>query len=232
MGIDYSRIIDLSQEVTPRMPVWPGDPHPWIRRVADLDRDGYYLNLLILGEQSGTHLGAPAHLFGDGRESNQLMPEELVVPAVVVDVSGSCTNDPDYRLSLAVLEGWEQENGRVPQRCIVLLHTGWARFWEDERRYRNMDSAGVMHFPGFGLAATKVLVEERGIRGLGIDTLGIDPGNDQELQANRLLLGADCFHLENLTNLDRLPPRGITLVIGALKIAGGSGSPARVLAFV
>jgi kynurenine formamidase len=38
--------------------------------------------------------------------------------------------------------------------------------------------------------------------------------------------------LENLTKLELLPPTGTTLVIGLLRLAGGSGSPASVLALV
>jgi kynurenine formamidase len=75
-------------------------------------------------------------------------------------------------------------------------------------------------------------VEERGVLGLGIDTAGIDGGASQTLEANRILLDNGRFHLENLTNLERLPARGAWLFIGALPLVGGSGSPARVLAWL
>jgi kynurenine formamidase len=45
-------------------------------------------------------------------------------------------------------------------------------------------------------------------------------------------LPAGLWHLEGLVNLDQLPPRGATIVIGAVPLQGGSGAPARVLALV
>jgi kynurenine formamidase len=38
--------------------------------------------------------------------------------------------------------------------------------------------------------------------------------------------------LENLANLSRLPARGAQVVAAPMKLAGGSGSPARVLALL
>ena len=69
--------------------------------------------------------------------------------------------------------------------------------------------------------------------GVGIDTLGIDPGNVSEFSVHRhatLLHGV--WNLECLVNLDQVPPVGALLVAGALPLAGGSASPARVLALI
>jgi kynurenine formamidase len=43
---------------------------------------------------------------------------------------------------------------------------------------------------------------------------------------NRLIV------LENLTNLDLLPPTGALLIIGLLRLEGSSGGPASVTALV
>ena len=87
-----------------------------------------------------------------------------------------------------------------------------------------------MHFPGFGSDATQFLITERQIAGVGIDTHGVDSGQDCNFTTNRLILAKPRIVLENLTNLDQLPPQGTTLIIGILRLRGGSGSPAAVMA--
>jgi kynurenine formamidase len=89
-----------------------------------------------------------------------------------------------------------------------------------------------MHFPGFGSEATRFLLLERQIAGVGIDTHGVDGGQDETFATNHLVLEQPRLVLENLTNLDQIPPVGTTLVIGILRLKGGSGSPAAVMALV
>jgi len=112
------------------------------------------------------------------------------------------------------------------------LCTGWSSRWSDPATFLGLDTDGGKHFPGFGGAATDFLLAERNIAGVGIDTHGVDGGQDTELVVNRRVLEEPRLVLENLTNLDRLPTREVTLVIGILRLRGGAGSPASVLAFV
>ena len=88
----------------------------------------------------------------------------------------------------------------------------------------------TLHFPGFGAEATEWLLRRRGIRALGVDTLSIDPGVSEEFETHLILLGADRYGLENLANLDRLPRRGSTVVVGLIPYEQGSGGQARVFA--
>ncbi len=75
------------------------------------------------------------------------------------------------------------------------------------------------------------LLIKRGVAGIGIDTLSPDPyGGDYPLHVQ--LLGADKFILENLTNLDKLPKRGASLIALPLKIAEGTESPIRAIALI
>ena len=74
--------------------------------------------------------------------------------------------------------------------------------------------------------------EERRIAGVGSDTHGVEPGIDETFSVNRLVLEQPRLVLENLTNLNQLPPLGATLVLGVLRLRGGSGSPVSVLAFI
>ena len=89
---------------------------------------------------------------------------------------------------------------------------------------------GRLHFPGFSKAAAKMLIDERKVRGLGIDTLSMDYGLSRDFAVHHVVNGAGRYGLENVANLDRLPPRGFHVIIAPLKIETGSGGPTRVLA--
>jgi len=223
-------IVDLTHPVSPAVPHWPGDPPTCFEDWAAMSEQGFFLRRLSLGEHTGTHIGVAAHLRDGGLTLESLPADHLIRPAVVVDWRAGAS--PDALLTPAELYRWEEEHGRVPAGSVLLLCTGWSRFWPDAGRYLGADADGVLHFPGISPEAVRWLVEERGILGLGIDTAGIDGGASQTLEANRILLDNGRFHLENLTNLERLPARGAWLFIGALPLVGGSGSPARVLAWL
>ena len=231
-ALDQFRVVSLSHNVSPEMPRWPGDPQTEYQSWSDIPRDGYYLRRFSMGEHSGTHLTSPASYFLNGRTVEQYSAGELVRPAVVLDVRERCTLDPDYALPVDDLLAWEARNGLVPPSCIVLLRTGWAERWNDASAYLGEGSEGGLHFPGFGYDAAALLVNKRGVAGLGTDTAGIEPGTDTELTVSRLVLAQPRIVLENLANLDRLPTTGAVLVIGVLAIVGGSGSPAAITAFV
>ncbi|MGQ9516244.1 MAG: cyclase family protein [Anaerolineae bacterium] len=224
-------MVDLTHPLTADMPHWPGDPPTAFDICATISRQGFYLRRLCIGEHTGTHIGVAAHIHEGGMTLEHMPPERLICPAVMLDWRGRAGADPDALLALSDLAEWEQEHGLVPAGSVFLLCTGWSRFWPDAERYLGQDAAGILHFPGFSSEAVRFLVEARGVQGLGIDTAGIDGGASQALEANRILLGNGRFHLENLANLERLPPKGAWLFIGALPLVGAGGSPARVLAW-
>jgi len=68
--------------------------------------------------------------------------------------------------------------------------------------------------------------------GIGIDTSSIDCGPSKDFEVHHLTMSAGLYHLENVANLEELPPSGATVIALPLKLQGGSGSPARVLALV
>ena len=231
IGADFE-VVDLTHVISPNIPIWPGDPKPVIKPMATVEKDGYFLNQFSIGEHSGTHFGAPAHFIEGGKTVDQIPASLLVLPGVMIDISEKCASNPDYALTVEDILEWEKENGRVPSGSVVLVRTGWDERWNDPNAFFGFDEGGGMHFPGISEAAVIFLMEKRGVVGLGIDTHGIDPGWDEEFKSNTALFQRGGFHLENLANLGKLPPRGFFVFIGALPIKGGSGSPARVLALV
>jgi len=225
-------VVDLTHVINTNTPTWEGDQGEYrYEKLTSIAKDGYFSGAFRIPEHFGTHIDAPAHFIEGGPTIEKLSPEHLILPAVVIDVRKEVAENPDYELSVEKITDWERR-GKITPGCAVLLLTGWGKRYNDVDSYRNPDNRKHMHFPGYSAEAAKYLVQERGVAGLGIDTLSIDPGQSETFPVHKEALGHDLFLIENLTNLDLLPSRGILLFCGALPIQGGSGCPARVLAIV
>ncbi len=229
--IAYTKIVDLTHTIHPNIPIWPNDPPVQFETVSQIEKDGYYLRNFSMGEHSGTHINAPNSFYSEGASIDSYPPQSLVAPAIVIDIREQSLANPDYTTSDDILT-WERQHKLIEPGNLVLLYTGWQEKWDNEEAFFNRDDRGICHFPGFGKAATQFLLEERSIAGVGTDTHGVDTGRDESFAVNKLVLKKQRVVLENLANLDFLPAADITLVIGILRILGGSGSPVSVLAFV
>ncbi|HEX8702246.1 MAG TPA: cyclase family protein [Myxococcaceae bacterium] len=226
-----ARIVELSHALSPEMPVFPGGAPLGVTVQGTVERDGYFIRQLVVGEHVGTHVDAPAHFAPGATTVDKLPPEVLVGPAAVVDVTAQVAQNPDYAVSPADIEAWERTHGPLQPEHLVLIRTGWASRWPDEKRYRNTDAAGVMHFPGISVA-TSQLLRQRKVRAVGIDTLSTDPGPNLAFEQHKDFLAGGGYHIENLADLSKLPPVGAFLVVSPLPVKDGSGAPARVFAFL
>eukprot|EP01065_Artemidia_motanka_P034953 TRINITY_DN42934_c0_g1_i1.p2 TRINITY_DN42934_c0_g1~~TRINITY_DN42934_c0_g1_i1.p2 ORF type:complete len:269 (+),score=70.74 TRINITY_DN42934_c0_g1_i1:71-808(+) len=188
---------------------------------------------------TGTHIDAPAHFVPGGRTVEQLQLTELRAPLAVVDIQAACEADGDYAATVEDLQRHESQHGRIRDGSLVCLRTGWCgRYHSRERYYNATDSGDVhpyyklprMHFPGFSIAAAEWLVRERGVAGVGVDTLSPDPGATEGFGVHHALLGADKYILENLDLSGDLPPAGAVAVCAPAKISGAPEAPCRVFA--
>ena len=162
---------------------------------------------------------------------DQVPVDSLVRPIALIDISERIGDDADGELTLADVRKFEAAHGAIPQGSAVLLRTGWEEFNQNEVKYAG--TPGDLRFPGFGVEAAQYLVDECKVVGLGIDTLGIDPGIATSFPVHvQVTHPKGLWHLENLQNLKKLPPLGAWIVVGVLPLVGGSGSPARVVALV
>ncbi|MCS6927654.1 MAG: cyclase family protein, partial [Candidatus Binatia bacterium] len=193
----------------------------------------YAANNLCLAEHGGTHMDAPIH-FAKGKHTADEVPlQHLIGPAVVIDVRAQAARDPDYRLSVADIEAWERQHGRIPRGAIVIMWSGWGERWPDKKRYLGTDKPGDvanLHFPGFSREAAIFLVSERQIDAIGVDTPSIDYGQSQDFIVHQIINGANKPALENIAYVEKLPPVGATLIALPMKIAKGSGGPVRIIA--
>jgi kynurenine formamidase len=231
MSIDNLRVVDLTQPLHPDVVMWPGVPGPVFETLVTVVPDGFYSRKVTVAEHTGTHFDAPAHMVEGTALLHQVDPATLIRPVVVIDISVRIAGDPDGLLTVADVSAFEAANGRIPARAAVFLRTGWEAFNGDPLRYAG--APGDLRFPGFGPDAARLLVEERAAVGLGVDTLGIDPGFAADFVVHRTVSHPrGVWHLEGLQNLAALPPVGAWVFVGVLNLVDGSGSPARVLALV
>lgn len=240
INLARARVIDLTHTINDHLPPWPGDQKSFEARPnATIERDGYFTRSFWILEHYGTHLDAPAH-FPPGKTTvDQIPVERLIGPAVVLDVRenvreesrGKSADGHDYRLPVARVQQWEQSHGPIPERAIVLLRTGCAEHWPEADRYRGMDFAGSMHFPGFSVEAVQYLLSKH-ISGIGADAMSVDPGDSKNYEVHHLALGSNLYQLENLASLSTLPESGAWLIVAPIKLEGGSGGPCRVFAFL
>jgi kynurenine formamidase len=230
------RVIDLSYSINDHLPPWPGDKKTFEAFPnATIERDGYFTRSFWMLEHYGTHVDAPAH-FPPGKTTVDEIPaEKLIGPCVLLDVSNenrrANSNDADYRLPVSRVKEWEARHGNISEGAIVLLRTGCAAQWNDADRYRGLDAAGSMHFPGFSVEAVQYLISKR-ISGIGADAMSVDAGDSKDYAVHTLALGSDLYQLENLSDLSELPESGALLVVAPIKLEGGSGGPCRVFAIV
>lgn len=203
--------------------------------VSNFDEAGpaWAWNDLTVGEHAGTHLDAPIHWISgrEGRSVAEIEPSRLVGPAFVIDRTEQVAENPDYLLEPADFEAFEAEHGPLPAGSWLFFRTGWASRGDSAEDFLN-----DAHFPGVSVEGSKWLGEHPGLSGYGVEQVGIDAGQaatfDPLFPVHYFLLGADKYGVTSMRNLDRLPVSGATVVVAPLPIVGGTGSPARVLAFI
>jgi kynurenine formamidase len=238
LDVDGARLVDLTHPFDEHTVYWPTARPFRLEPVAHGMTEGgwwYAANDFCAAEHGGTHLDAPIH-FAAGRWTADEIPlDRLVGPAVVVDLTERAAEDPDALLTRADLERDEAAHGPIPQGAIVLVRTGWDRWWAEPARYLGSATPGDtahLHFPGVGADAAEWLTTARRIRSIGIDTASIDHGPSHDFRAHRALTNANVPIFENLAGLDALPPRGATFIGLPMKIGGGSGGPLRAVALL
>lgn len=239
IDLAQSRVVDLTHTLDAKSLYWPTSPTKFsLERLAfGPTPGGYFYSAYAFSapEHGGTHLDAPIHFHQGGVTADAIDLRRLIAGAVVIDIREQAAANADYRLTVADVEAFERANGRIGEGTIVLLRTGWSSRWPDAKRYLGDDTPGdasKLHFPSFGVDAAKLLVEGRKVAVLGADVASIDYGQSSDFMVHRVAAAAGVPGLENLTNLDQLPPTGAVIIALPMKIGGGSGGPTRVVALV
>jgi kynurenine formamidase len=234
------RVVDLTYAFDASSVYWPtAEPFKLETDFEGVTDKGYFYSAYrySAAEHGGTHLDAPVH-FAKGRHTSDEIPlEQLIGPAVVVDVTKQCAGNPDYLVSVADFEAYEKQNGRIAEGTIVLLRTGFGKFYPDRKKYlgtdeRGADAVAKLHFPGLHPDAAKWLTQNRSIKAIGLDTASIDRGQSTLFESHRTLFDKNIPAFENVANMDQLPVKGFTVIALPMKIKGGSGGPLRIIAIL
>lgn len=229
------RWVDLTHSFGPGIPHYVGFPDEQREELFGHEAQGFLAHRYSHIGQWGTHMDPPAHFDPSGRFQDEIPVTEMILPLVVVDVTGAAATDPDLAVGPAQIATHEGQHGRIPAGSLVAINTGWHRRWPDGESMQNVDAAGVAHYPGWSVDGLRLLVEERGVTAVGHDTTDTDPGcvvSAGQLPAETYILRADRWQIELLADLDDVPATGALAVATWPKPLRGSGFPARVFAII
>ena len=233
------KIIDLSHPFDAQTIYWPTEEGFKLEKEHDgITPQGYYYasNKFAAPEHGGTHIDAPRHFAANSNTLDQIPLEQLMGEAILLDVTANCENR-DYLISIDDFANWEREHGKIPNGAIVLLRTGFAKYWPDRVKYMGTDERGAaavakLHFPGLSPDAARWLTTNRSIKAIGLDTPSIDYGQSTLFESHQILFAKNIPAFENLGDMSALPAKGFSIIAMPMKIAGGSGGPLRIAAIV
>jgi kynurenine formamidase len=231
VGRPFKRAVDLTHVITEDFPTYFGTQNLEIETLNTFEQHGFNMYRWHLVEHTGTHMDAPFHFSPEGMSADVIPLSMLIVPLVVVDIRAKAEEDPDAQLTVEDLRRWERRHGRIPKDACVAMNSGWAEK-VNTPEFRNADANGVLHFPGFHVDAAQFLLEERQVNGIAVDTLSLDYGPSPDFAVHYLWLPSNRWGMEAVANLDALPARGTTLIVGGPKVIGATGGPSRLIALV
>jgi len=241
MSFSGKKIIDLSHAYSNETIYWVTAKEFKLETVfkGQTEKGFYYsANNFSSAEHGGTHIDAPIHFAKSGQSVDDIPITKLIGSAIKIDITSKSLNDPDYLITIDDFLKWEEdENSKIPDGSIILLETGFSKYYPDKVTYMGTDERGEnaiqkLHFPGLSQQAAQWLVENSNINAIGIDTPSIDYGQSEYFESHVILLSHDIPAFENLANLDTLPSTGFTIIALPMKIKNGSGAPLRIVAII
>lgn len=226
----FHRVVDLSQTLTPDFPTYIPEWALQIEQLTTFAENGFNTRRYTMVEHCGTHIDAPIHFSADGMTADEIPLDDLILPLAVIDVREQAAENPDYQLTPDDLTAWEENYGPLPEGACVAMNSGWAGK-APGAEFDNRDGDGVMHFPGFHIEATNMMME-RGAIGMASDTLSLDHGASSTFDTHYAWLPSGRWGIECIAGLDDVPAAGATIVVAAPKIAGATGGNCRIMALV
>jgi kynurenine formamidase len=222
-------IVDMTHTLSADFPTFFGVPGVETEVLYNFAAHGFNLMKHTVNEHTGTHIDAPLHFSADGASVDAIPLTDLVVPLCIVDIRAKAATDPDAQVTPDDLAAWIAANGPIPERACVAMNSGYAAK-AAMPAFRGADAEGKLHFPGFHIEATKMLLETTSAVAMAVDTLSLDHGPSPDFATHYAWLPAGRYGIECIAGLDDLPATGATLVVGAPKMKGGTGGPARIFA--
>jgi kynurenine formamidase len=232
--------IDLTHELSEKTLTWPtSTPFKVTETFADMTPAGYYCSVrgYESHEHTGTHMDAPNHFAKGHVGIDGITLSQLIGPAVNIDVRKAIATHPDYLIGIHDIKLWESQHGKIPAGTIVLLNTGYSKFWPNLAKYSGTEKTGEasltdLHFPGLDPKAANWLVTDRKIKAIGIDAFSIDYGQSKKFESHQILTKANVPIFENVASMIELPADHFMIYAFPAKIKDGTGAPLRIVAQV
>ncbi|WP_282122955.1 cyclase family protein [Algibacter mikhailovii] len=182
-----------------------------------IDNDGWNASTLSFYSHCGTHMDAPLHFNVSNQTIDQIPVDHFVGKAWVIDIRtlGAKGLIQINHIPKDVL-------GEFQKGDSLVFWTGWSQY-VNTAKYRN-------ELPRISeeLAHWCVLNE---VKMLGVEPPSVaDVNNIDEVTKIHQILLEGVVIIEGLTNLENLNSNCVELIALPLKIGGGDGSPARVIA--
>lgn len=231
--------VELSHELTNESPYWQGMPKGVVElnnTIIDFPEMNLAIQTFKFPGQFGTHIDYPGHFVQNGRLAGGFKIEDTVLPLVVIDLTEKVNNNNDYEIKVEDILEFEKEYGVIPKGSFVAFRSGWSKRWPSIEKLENKDENGNNHTPGWEVETLKFLFDERGVEGVGHETLDTDAAvtvaKFGDLPGERYLLERDKFQIEVLNNLDQVPATGAIIFIAAPRIIEANGLPVRAWAII
>lgn len=230
--------VDLTHDFSSDTVYWPTDK-PFELKVDFQGNTlkGYYYSTkeFSASEHGGTHVDAPSH-FAKGKRSIEQIPlSQLMGKAVIINLKEKTLPDDDYLITIGDIKEWEKNYGQIPNRSIVIFYTGYSQYWPDAFKYlgaviKGPDSVDALHFPGLAKDTAEWLINNRGVKAIGIDTASIDYGQTLQFPTHQVLAQNNIPIFENIANLEQIQSPFAEVVALPMKIKDGTGAPLRLVA--
>lgn len=181
--------IDLSYAYDDTTIFWPGGEKYKLCMECSIDPNygySYAAGVFSCAEHGGTHVDAPFHFSSDGITVDLIPITNLIASCNVIDISDKCSlGNPSYELSVDDITIHEREHGKITENSIVLVRTGWSRYWKDgPKSYLGFDESvdgpyecekSALSFPGLSADAARWFVHHQ------VAAVGLDTGKNTEL---------------------------------------------------
>lgn len=223
-------VMDLTHRLTPTFPSFFGPQAVFDEVLFTIEDSGFYAKRWTFDEHIGTHIDTPGHFSLGMSLVDEIDPDTLVAPLVVVDIKDKAAVDPNATVDPSDLVDWERRHGRIPDGALVCMNSGWAARVDDGDAFRGGAGFPDLNFPGFSSDATDWLLAHRDVVGIGVDTMSLDPGDSADFAVHVGFLGTGRYGIESMANLDSVPAVGALGFVGPVPWEEGSGSPCKVLA--
>jgi kynurenine formamidase len=249
-------VYDLSHPLHTGIPHHPAHP-PYAFSLTKRHGEAMYpegvsaaAEMITTGGHVGTHIDGFAHIsrlgkiyggldvfssqsYADGvlvQSVHEMQP--VLGPAHLVDLTVLHGRDltPDDGVTAAEFDAWFTDHPAPRSGSIVLVRTGWDRYWEDNATFLGTQAGA----PGVTLSGARWLTD-RHVSATGADTISYEKMPAAELPVHCHLLVDSGVPIMEAMNLEPLARAGIWdffFTAAPLPIRGGTGSPIRPLAFV